>query len=285
MTFGGNVLANAVDDHERTRQVTNLAQARQMLGVDPVRAAVLARQFLKRSPHSVEARFILGAALRRSGDLREALEVLAPLAEAQPGAWGLHYEHGVTLAALGQCEAASAALMRATKANPHSSLAWHALGDQLLLLGQPVAAADAQSRPVPGSAGDPALATAAAALFDGRDSAAADVLRTRFGIDLNDVASLRLLADVGMRLGRHESVAQLLAAAIRLAPGYLPARYHQAIVLHRLEQPQAALAAIEPVLAARPGVCHFLGPEGGDPHAAWPGRTGGRGFWRRACAR
>jgi tetratricopeptide (TPR) repeat protein len=231
-----------------------LAQARQMLGVDPARAAVLARQLLKRTPDAAEPHFILGAALRRSGDLHAALAVIAPLAEAQPGAWGLQYEHGVTLAALGQCDAALAALMRATQANPHSSLAWHALGDQLFLLGQPVAAADAQGRPVPGSAGDPALAAAAAALFDGRDGAAADGLRTRFGIDLNDVASLRLLADVGMRLGRHENVAHLLAAAIQLAPEYLPARFHQAIMLYRLERPHAAIAEIEPVLAARPGV-------------------------------
>src|SRR5258706_9474456 len=256
--------------------MTHLAEARQMLGVDPVRAAVLARQFLERSPHVVEARFILGAALRRNGDLHEALTVLAPLAEAQPGAWGLQYEHGITLAALGQCEAASAALMRATKANPRSSLAWHALGDQLLLLGRPVAATEAQSRPLPGSVGDPALATAAVALFDGRDGAAVEILRARFGIALNDVAALRLLADIGMRLGRPESVEPLLAAALRLAPGYLPARHHQAIVLHRLQAPPAPLAPVRPGVVAPAGVGPFLGPRGAVPQPHWPEGPNGR---------
>lgn len=227
-----------------------------MLGNDPAGAVLVSRALLKRAPHAMEIRFILGAALRRCGDLSEALAVLAPLAEARPEAWGLHYEHGMTLAALGQGEAASAALKRATAANPNSSLAWHALGDQLLLTGQPIEAREAQSRLLPGSLGDAMLAEAAGALFDGR-AGAMDTLRARFGLDLNDVAALCLLADVGMGLGRVETVLPFLAAATRLAPGHLPTRYREAIALHRLDRPQAALAAIDPVIAARPGVALY----------------------------
>jgi tetratricopeptide (TPR) repeat protein len=233
-------------DHRDTAAA--LAQAKQLLGVDPVRAAGLAREALKARPGSIEARLVLGAALRRSGDPQGALEVLAPLAAGQPSAWGLHYEHGMALAALGRCEAAAAALDRATRINPQSSLAWHALGDQLALLGQAEAASAAQSRVVPGSLGDPALGPVAAALFDRRDPAAREVLRTRFGIDLNDIAAICLLADVVERLGHDEAAAALL----HHASDYLPARYRCALLLYRLERSQEALNVIEPVAHARP---------------------------------
>lgn len=215
-------------------------RARDLLGTDPAAATDAARQVLLATPHSVEAQFVLGAALRRSGDPSGALRVLAPLAAARPGAWGLQYEHGMALAALGQCEAAAAGLERATRVNPQSSLAWHALGDQLAMLGRIDAASAAQARLVPGSASDAALGEVAMGLFDGRDPAAAEKLRIRFGLDLNDPAARRLLADVAVRLGCDEAAAALLATA----PDYPPARYHRAILLHRLERNREALEEI-----------------------------------------
>ena len=100
--------------------------------------------------------------------------------------------------------------------------------------------------------------TKAAAAFLGGDDTAADQLRLRFGLDRNDIGAVRLIGEVGARLGMNEAVAHLLSAAVEAAPAFIPARYHLAIALHRLGQNDAALAAIDRVLLDCPGRPAFL---------------------------
>ncbi|MFA6124440.1 MAG: sulfotransferase [Sphingomonas sp.] len=236
-----------------------MREARRLLGIDPVAAAEWARRAVAADPRSFEAHFLLGATLRRSGEMSGACAVLEPLAASRPAAWGVHYEYGMALAALGQSDAAITALERATSANPQSSLAWHALGDQRALRGDTDAAVAAQARIVPGYVGDAALANAADALFAQGEVRARAALQARFGLDLNDVAAVRLLADVGMRRGHFAAVEPLLAAAVAIAPAFAPARFSLALTLHRLERGAEALAAIGPVVEAYPGVAMVVG--------------------------
>ncbi len=224
---------------------SKIGQAKALLGVDPRAAATLARTL----PQSLEVRFLLGAALRRSGEAAAALEILAPLAGGRPGAWGLQYEHGMALAMLGRTVEAVAALERATAADPRASLAWHALGD-LYGLVDPARAADAQARLLPGSVGDAALVEAVLAWIDAPAIAAGDALRARFGIDFNDPAALRLIADVAVRAGRDAAAENMLARAVAAAPNYAPARFHRAILLLRRERLAEALAELGPVESA-----------------------------------
>ena len=224
---------------------TRIGQAKALLGVDPRAAAKLARTL----PPSLEVRFLLAAALRRSGEVAGALEILDPLAAERPGAWGLQYEQGMALAMLGRSDEAIAALERATAANPRASLAWHALGD-LNGLADPARAAAAQARLLPGSVGDAALVAAVLAWIDAPDTATSDALRARFGLDFNDPAALRLLADVAVRRGCHAAAEGLLAQAVAAAPDYAPARFHRAILLLRLERFAEALAEVTPILTA-----------------------------------
>ena len=224
---------------------TRIAQAKALLGVDPGATVALARAL----PPSLEARFLLGAALRRSGAVGAALAVLAPLAAERPGAWGLHYEHGMALAMLGRGAAAVAALERATAANPHASLAFHALGDQYGLTDRARAAA-AQARLLPGSIGDAGFVAAVLAWIDAPDATAHEALRTGFGIDFNDPAALRLIADVAVRSGRDAAADALLERAIEAAPDYAPVRFHRAVLLLALERFDAALTTLQPVMLA-----------------------------------
>lgn len=237
---------------DRVKTQSDLIEAKRMLGRDPATAAAHARRALARDPASVEARFVLGAALRRSGAYPAARDALESLARTQPDAWGVQYEFGMALAASGAGAAAVEPLTRATRANPRSSLAWHALGDQLLLLGRGAEASAAQARPVPGGVGDRALGDLAAAFFDGHDPAARAALQSRFGIDLNDIAAARLLADIGLRQGRFAAVAQLLESVCRIAPDFAPGQFALAIALHRTERGEAALAAVTVALRAYP---------------------------------
>ena len=55
-----------------------------------------------------------------------------------------------------------------------------------------------------------------------------------------------------MRIGRNEEAKHLLERALELAPGFMPARYQLAVLLHRRNEPSQALVAVERLLAADP---------------------------------
>ena len=224
-----------------------------MLGSQPARAAALSREVLSAAPIQVEALLTLGAALRRGGEPDRAIEVLTPLATKHPGAWGLQFELGVAWAALGDAGSAVVALTRATELNPQSSLAWHALGDQLVMLGDRVGAEAAQAHSTPGAMDDPRLVQGVQALFDGDRGLAQQLLGDRLGLQLTDLAAVRLLADVGTRLRRWEEVEALLAGALATAPAFHPARFNLAVVLYHQGRAEPALAEVERLLEAQSG--------------------------------
>jgi tetratricopeptide (TPR) repeat protein len=64
------------------------------------------------------------------------------------------------------------------------------------------------------------------------------------------VPAIRMLAEVAMRLGRDEDAKNLLERALELAPGFMPARYQLAVLLHRRNEATDALAEVERLLAA-----------------------------------
>ncbi len=67
-----------------------------------------------------------------------------------------------------------------------------------------------------------------------------------------DVPAIRMLAEVAMRIGRDEDAQHLLERALELAPGFMPARYQLAVLLHRRNDPTGAIAEVERLLAAEP---------------------------------
>jgi tetratricopeptide (TPR) repeat protein len=250
-------LETALSASPYTSQAAALAEARRLLNAQPERSAALAREVLGVAPGLAEAVLLLGAGLRRGGDARGAVAVLTGLAAAQPGAWGVQFELGLAHAALGDTAPAAAALRRATGLNPNSALAWHALGDQLMLLDDPAGAEAAWARPLPGSLHDPQLVQGAKALFDGDQTLAGQILGDRLGLHLTDPAAVRLLADAGTRLGRLEPVATLLARLLAGAPAFLPARFNAAVVLYQTNRAEDALGEIQRALQRQPGVMAF----------------------------
>lgn len=227
---------------------SSLADAKRLLGSDPAGAVVAARRAVA-ADHGIEPRFVLGAALRRSGGVAAARAVLAPLAAALPRVWGVHYELGMTLAALGETAAALSSLDHAARLNPDSSLVLHALGDMLMLADRPAEAAEVQSRHVPASIGDPRLTAAVTALLDHGDPAPLAAL----GLHLTDIAAVRLIADAGLRLGRAEAVAAQLTRALAIT-NYAPAHFALALAYHQLDRSAEALTAIDRALFPAPAI-------------------------------
>lgn len=208
--------------------MSRLKAARQCLSSEPDRAASFARQELAISPQSAEARFIVGAALRRQGDSAGALEHLSPLAIVLPRAWGVAFEDGMARAGLGDGAGAILALQRATVLNPGSPLAWHALADQLAMQGL-TDDAIAAAKKCPEWIGDA-------------------------GFDPNDIAWLRVRADAAARAGNDGEAERWLDRAIALAPDFWPALFHRAALLHRWQRDHEAQVTIERLVTELPHV-------------------------------
>jgi tetratricopeptide (TPR) repeat protein len=239
-----------------------LTDARRLLGGQPDLAQARAKAVLATEPNNLQARLLLGAALRRSGNPADAIPILQQAAAAHAGAWGIQFELGAARAALGDTAAAIAALQRATALNPQSSLAWHALGDQLAIAGAHKAAEAAQAGPMSGAATDGVLQEGAKALFAGDLARADAILKDRFGLHPTDVTAVRLLADAAVRMGDYDAAEGLLRPLLQSAPRFMPARSAYAIVLLMRNEAEAALQHLDVLLAQAPGTGLFMSLRG-----------------------
>lgn len=231
---------------------TAIAHAWRLMRADPAMADAQARAILEAAPGHPEGRLLLGVSARRQGREAEALEVLEPLAREQGGWAAAQLELGLTLAALGRTAEAIDALERAAAIDPSLPQAWRALGDQRTLTGDAAGADQAYARQIKASVNDPVLADAAMALADNKLAVAEHALRGFLKRHPTDVAAMRMLAEVGARLGRHDDAEALLTRALELAPGFTAARHNLATVLHRQTRGADALAHVDLLLRAEP---------------------------------
>jgi len=123
--------------------------------------------------------------------------------------------------------------------------AYRALGDQLTVTGKVEAADQAYARAIRASTNDPRLIEAAGALCDNKLAIAERLLRAHLKVAPTDVAAIRMLAEVGARLGRYGDAEKLLSRVLELSPGFEAARHNFAIVLHRQQKTAEALAEID----------------------------------------
>jgi predicted Zn-dependent protease len=230
-----------------------LAHASQLLASDPALAAQQAHEILAVVPGHPAAALTLGTAHRRLGDNRAALEILEPLAQSQPNSAATHLELGLALANAHRGDDAILALRRAVKLKPDLPDAWRILGDHLTLLGETADADAAYAQHIRHSTRDPRLLEPAAALCEGRIAEAEHLLRNHLREYPTDVAAIRMLAEVGARLGRYGDAEKLLSRCLELAPGFLAARHNRAVVLQKQAKLAAAVAEVDLLLVADPG--------------------------------
>jgi predicted Zn-dependent protease len=229
-----------------------LAHARRLLERDPTLAAQQAREILRVVPGHLQARLILGAAQRITGQTRAALEVLEPLAREQPRAAPMHLELGVALGEAGRTQEAVAALRHALLLKPDSPDGWRLLADQLDAQGDADGADQARARYLASATRDPRLMEAAAALVRNELPLADARLLAHLQAHPTDVAALRMRAEVAARLGRYQDAQQLLERCLELAPGFDAARHNYATVLNRQGKAEQALPQVERLLAKEP---------------------------------
>ncbi|MBD8871571.1 tetratricopeptide repeat-containing sulfotransferase family protein [Rhodanobacter sp. DHB23] len=230
-----------------------LAHAARLLERDPVLATEQLDGILQAAPGHPVALQLLATVRSLQGNLPGALELLVPLARAQPDRAAIQFDLGQALARCGRGEEAIAALRRAVALQPGLPQAWRVLGDCLMAAGEQAAADVAYASHVRHSTRDPQLMAAAVALVENRIPEAERMLRARLKQAPTDVAAIRMFAEVAARLGRNEDALHLLERCLELAPGFGEARRNYALLLHRSNRPEQALAEIERLLAADPG--------------------------------
>jgi tetratricopeptide (TPR) repeat protein len=142
---------------------------------------------------------------------------------------------------------------RALLARVHRSLA-----DQYTLAGDGDKAAAAYAQSIRHSVHDPALQQAAAALCLNDLPVAERILRSHLKQAPTDVAAIRMLAEIGARLGRHRDAENLLSRAIELAPDFEAARHNLAIILFRQQKLEEARSQIDWLLDRDPQNIQYL---------------------------
>ncbi len=195
-----------------------LAHATRLLAVKPAAAAEQACEILKVIPRQPRAFLILGLARAAASDVEGSID----------------------------------ALTRAVSLNPDLPDAWLALADQLRARGDAQAADRAYAHYIKAATRDPRLMGAAAALCENRIPEAEALLRAHLARYPNDVAALRMLAEVAARLMRYADALRLLERCLELAPSFDAARHNYATVLNRQSRSAEALKQCAQLLAKEP---------------------------------
>ncbi|MFT3896636.1 MAG: sulfotransferase [Thermomonas sp.] len=229
-----------------------LAHAARLLEAEPALAEEQATEILRVAGEHPRALHVLAMARVRRGDDQAAVGVLGPLARDCPRWAQPHADLGAALARLGRTGEAVAALREAVALQPDLPDAWLALADALHANGDVAGAGVAYLQHVRHSAKDPRLLAIGKALFENRLPEAEEQLRARLEHAPNDVAAIRMLAEVDARLGRDDDALALLERCLQLAPGFQPARKNLAQVLNRGNRQPEALREIDTLLAAEP---------------------------------
>jgi tetratricopeptide (TPR) repeat protein len=105
---------------------------------------------------------------------------------------------------------------------------------------------------------DPELVAAATALNRGNLPAAERLLKDRLKAAPNDIAAMRMLAELAVRIGRYGDAEALLNRALQLSPQFDAARFARALVLSRLSRIPEALDDIDQLLAKAPDNLAYL---------------------------
>jgi len=223
-----------------------------LLDSDPPAAAREAAEILKAHPGHPAATLLLGTAQRSCGDPQAAAAVFAHLAAAQPDSALIQLELGRTLAAQGREADALTALTRAVELEPDLAEAWRELSATYAARGDTAACDIAYARFNRLALPSQHLAEAGVALANNRLGAAESLLRRQLTHSPQDVAAMRMLAQIAAEREDYAQAERLLQECLKLAPGYSQARFDLARILHSQQKAAPILPLLERLLALEP---------------------------------
>ncbi len=207
---------------------------------------------LDAEPDQADALYMKAASLRYLKRLDEALSTLQRLKAASPEFGRAWQEEGHVHRDRGDAARALSAYQAATQVNLALPAAWHNQSIILQQLGRHSQAAFAQARAEALQALPEALQAANHHLYENRLLKAEEVCRAYLKANPKDVEAMRILAEIGGRLGVLEDAEFLLESAVAFAPQHVEARMDYARILRRRQKYDQALEQAKQLYARDP---------------------------------
>ncbi len=240
-------------EHNRDPASLALAEVKRKISDGALAGALMDLQgILAAAPEDTEALYMQAVAHRYGGDPQGALESLEQLKQLSPSHGRAHQEEGHVHRDAGDAEAALRAYTRAIQLNPALQASLRGQLAALQALGRQRAAIRAQSQldhllrlPKP-------VVLAMDLVAQNKLLKAEEVCRAFLQQNPSHVEAMRLLADIGVRLGILEDAEFLLESAIDFEPENVEARMDYVQTLRKRQKFAAALAQAEALLAKAP---------------------------------
>ena len=243
---GGATIAAIVEQGKLALAKGDLANAWARIG-----------ESLDKAPDNAELLY-LGAVVRRfSGNLEGAHDLLDRLLAVQPELGRAYQERGHCWRQAGQRDAAVAAYEKAVAFNPVLTAAWKLLADHYQDI-DPAKARHALEQGRENGSQPSGLLAALAAYYDQDHKLAENRVRAYLLEAPDQPVAMRLLAELGTRLGEYEDSEFILEKCKELNPAYLAARFDLAEVLSKRFRFEQALRESEQLVAIEPRNAQFL---------------------------
>lgn len=211
-----------------------------------------AEETLRKYPRDINSMFVVAAAIRAEGDNNEAIIRLKALLRRAPDFALAHQELGFAQSAAGKLIPAIAALQRAVRIEAKLPASWKLMGELFQIDGDENSAGEAFNQFLLASSEDPRLVQAIRRFNAGKTGQAEQLCREFLNDNPANVTAIRLLAEIGLKVGVLVDSEHLLERCLELAPEFDLARLSYAKVLSRREKLELALGQADYLLAKEP---------------------------------
>lgn len=224
---------------------------------DMAQAGVLLAGLMATRGDDPEVLYFAAVIARARGDFAAAHRLLDWLVELKPDLGRAHQERGHCYRQQGQREAAIAAYEKATQCNPLLTASIKLLVAHYQQA-NPARAAELQGQLADVESHPPEVLGALAAYYDQDYDLAESRVRAFLLKVPDEPVAMRLLAELGTRLGEYEDAELILSKCKQFSPDYLHARFDYAEVLGKRFKYDAALREAEELVVLEPANPQFL---------------------------
>jgi tetratricopeptide (TPR) repeat protein len=215
-------------------------------------ARTQAEAILRHYPDEVNSLFVVAVAIRDQGDNEKALKRLQSLIRRAPDFVLAQQELGFAYAEAGRLPEAITALKRAVAIEPKLPASWKLMGELFLVSGDEKSSSEAINQSLLASSVEPDVIRTAELFKAGKIAQAEQMCRRFLMQNPTNVNAIRLLADIGIKIGMLDDAEKLLARCLELAPEFHVARLNYAHVLSKKEKLAQALTQVDRLLEAQP---------------------------------
>ncbi|MBX7526025.1 tetratricopeptide repeat-containing sulfotransferase family protein [Qipengyuania vesicularis] len=236
-----------------TARESTLKAAQQALQAgDFARGAELADEMLANAPDDTEARYMAAVSARYLKQFGRAQSHLQALHHAMPEYGRAWQEAGHLARAQGRRDDAIAAYSLATRLNPALDASWRALADELQGASRMAEAAAAKAQAERIAALPRELVAVTHHLHEGRLLRAEEICRHFLRANPRNVEGMRLLAQIGIKLGILDDAEFLLDSAAAFEPDNVQVRLDYIDALRRRQKFEKARDEAEGLYARDP---------------------------------